>query len=418
MKDSKELRALYPAYPASLPLPLILDGATGTALMKRGMPQGACPEKWILENPGVMADIQRGYAAAGSGMVYSPTFGASRTGLRKHGMSEAEADEAAAALAAVSAEAVVGKALVFGDIGPSGVMLEPFGDFSVPALEEVFAAQAKAVDPYVSAYGIETMFSLSEALCALRAVRSVSPKPIFATVTVDKNGRTMSGDTAAAAFLALASAGACAVGCNCSSGPEEMCAVLKELAGYSLALGVPLIAKPNAGLPVDDGNGGKKYLLSGEDFAASAEKMLSEGVPILGGCCGTTEEHIAALAEKLAQTDFAALAAELAEKKKAAPDPELLICGTRTVTLLDADEAEAMKNGKTAPESLDGMDEDDLSELLSDYAGEDCAFLRVDTEEQSDLLTAAMPLSGVPLVLTGGSAADAAKRISGRTLVI
>jgi len=197
----KDLHELYPNFPAEFPLPFILDGATGTALMKRGMPSGACTEEWVLENPDALREVQRGYRENGSDAVYAPTFGANAPTLSRHKIKENVA-ELNKRLAALSVEP--GR-LTGGDLSPTGLFIEPYGDTPFDDVVDIYAEQAKGLcEAGVDFFIAETMINLNELRAAVMGVRSVSDKPIFATLTVDERGRTMSGDSLEAAFVVLA----------------------------------------------------------------------------------------------------------------------------------------------------------------------------------------------------------------------
>lgn len=279
---------LYPKFPFSLPM--LLDGATGTALFKSGMPSGVCPEEWILDNPDVIQKIQSRYVEAGSDAVLAPTFGANRTVLSRYGL-EASTAQMNASLAALSRKAI-GTKLLAGDLSPTGKMLAPVGDTSLEEMSAVFSEQASALDPIVDFYMIETQMDLACARAAVLGVKAVSEKPIFVTMTVTESGKTMYGDTPECALLALSELGISAFGLNCSTGPKEMKEILAPLFPLSLSLGIPLIAKPNAGAPQKDGSHAH---LTAEEFGAVGQDMLSCGIAILGGCCGTDEAIISAL---------------------------------------------------------------------------------------------------------------------------
>lgn len=275
--------------------PLILDGATGTQLQKRGFTGAECAEKWILEHPDVILEIQRAYVAAGSSVLYAPTFGANPIKLAQHGL-EAMTEEYNLRLVALTREAAAGKALVAGDMSPSGAFLAPMGNISFEELTAAYAKQAAALERAgVDLYVIETMMTLADARAAVLAVRSVSDKPIFVTFTCD-GGRTLTGTDVTAALAVMEGMGVTAFGLNCSAGPEEMLVQLRRLGEIA---SVPLIAKPNAGLPqmVD---GQTIYHCPPEEFTAFVEEMAGAGVMVFGGCCGTDETHIAALKEKIA----------------------------------------------------------------------------------------------------------------------
>lgn len=277
-----------------LRFPLILDGAMGTQLQKRGFGGGDCAERWTLEHPDVLLEIQRAYVAAGSQVLYAPTFGANRVKLEAHGIFNRVADFNRR-LVVLSKQAAAGKALVAGDLSPTGLFLYPLGDARFEELVEIYAEQAQALEEAgVDLFVIETMMSAAECRAAVLAVKSVSEKPVFVTITCDEQGRTLTGSDAAAILQILQGMGVDAFGLNCSTGPEEMLPHFRRLREIAR---VPLIAKPNAGMPVitDDG---AIYSCAPADFAARLEEFAAAGVMIFGGCCGTTEEHVRAVAEK------------------------------------------------------------------------------------------------------------------------
>ena len=266
----------YPAFP--FPLPLLLDGATGTAMIRAGMPAGACPEKWILEHPEPLIHLQKRYLSAGSDAVLSPTFGANRMLLSRYSLAD-ETISMNAALAALSRKAA-GDALVGGDLSPTGAYLYPSGNTDFDELVSIYAEQASALSSFVDFFMLETNMDLACTRTAVLGVRKASKKPVFVTMTVTNTGMTMSGDTPQACLLTLSELGISAFGLNCSTGPSEMSRHITPLLPLSLALGIPLIAKPNAGPQ-------PSRTESPAAFAAACEKMLSCGVGILGGCCGT-----------------------------------------------------------------------------------------------------------------------------------
>ncbi len=276
-------------------LPLLLDGATGTELQKRGFTGDISAEQWVLEHPECMCDVQQGYVAAGSKVLYSPTFGANRKKLEDHGLFN-KVDEYNRGLAAISQATAGDKAYVAGDISPTGMLLAPLGEASFEELVDIYTEQAAALEAAgVDLFVIETMMTLSDARAAVLAVRSVSDKPIFVTFTCDDSGHSLSGTDATAALVVLQGMGISAFGLNCSAGPEQMLVQLKRLQPFAR---VPLIAKPNAGLPeIVDGKA--VYTCSPSEFVQFVPDMLKAGVAIFGGCCGTTAEHIDALHEAL-----------------------------------------------------------------------------------------------------------------------
>ena len=307
--------------------PLILDGATGTELQKRGYTGESCAEQWVLEHPETIREVQRGYLDAGSRVVYAPTFGANRQKLEERGIMNRTA-EYNRRLAALSQEAAAGRAWVAGDIAPTGLFLAPLGEASFEELVDIYTEQAAGLEEAgVDLYAIETMMTLSDARAAVLAVRSVSDKPIFVSFTCDPTGRTLTGTDVAAALTVLQGMGVSAFGLNCSAGPAQMLPLLQRLREYAR---VPLLAKPNAGMPeIVDGRA--VYDCPPEEFTACVPAMLEAGVAIFGGCCGTDRTHIAALRATL-------------EGKRPAPPspahPELLPAATEKDVFLLSPDAE------------------------------------------------------------------------------
>ena len=273
--------------------PLILDGATGTMLQKAGMPIGVCPEEWILENKEVMVKLQQDYVAAGSDIVYAPTFTANRIKLEEYGL-EDRIVGMNEELVALSKEAVGDKALVAGDITMTGLQLYPIGDFMFDELVEVYKEQASILAKAgVDLFVVETMMSLQECRAAVLAIQEVCDLPIMVSLTYNEDGRTLYGTDPATATVVLQSLGIDAIGINCSTGPEEMITPVVKMTEYAT---IPVFAKPNAGLPeLEDGV--TVYKTTPEEFAAVGKKLVEAGAAILGGCCGTTPEHIRALKE-------------------------------------------------------------------------------------------------------------------------
>ncbi len=279
--------------------PLLLDGATGTNLMAAGMPQGACTEQWIVEHPQPLRQLQQAYAAAGCGMVTAPTFGANRLRLGDYGLAD-RVEEMNLRLVALSREAVGPDVRVAGDMAPTGGFVEPFGDMTFDELVDVYREQARALKKAGADYiAAETMTGLTEARAALLAAKETG-LPVTVSLTVDEKGRLLSGGDPTACLLVLRSMGADAVGLNCSTGPQIIFDCLRAAAPFVAG---PLLAKPNAGLP-DPARPGM-YDIGPEAFAAFARPFLETGVELLGGCCGTTPAHMAALHREIARLPFA-----------------------------------------------------------------------------------------------------------------
>ncbi len=267
---------------------IILDGATGSNLIKAGMPNGVCPEKWIIDNPKALIDLQREYVRSGSNIVLAPTFTGNRIKLAEYGLEE-DIVNINTRLVEISKEAVEGKAYVAGDISMTGRSLEPVGDMLFEDLVDVYKQQAKILDAAgVDLFIIETMMSLQECRAALLAVKETSKLPVIVSLTYNEDGRTLYGTSPDIAIIVLQSMGADAVGLNCSLGPKELVPLVEQMAEYA---NVPILAKPNAGLPALI-NGESVYDLSPEEFVEGMKGIIEAGASIVGGCCGTDPEYI------------------------------------------------------------------------------------------------------------------------------
>lgn len=274
--------------------PVLLDGATGTNLQKAGMPVGVCPEQWILENSEVLIDLQKRYVEAGTDILFAPTFTASRIKLKEYGL-EDHLEEMNRKLVALSKKAAKGtNALVAGDLTMTGEQLYPLGDLMFEDLVDVYKEQAKIIaEAGADLFVVETMMSLQECRAAVLAIREVCDLPVMVSLTYNEDGRTLYGTDPVTAVVVMQSLGADAVGMNCSTGPEAMLEPIAKMAEYAT---IPLLAKPNAGMPeLIDGQ--TVFNVEPEEFAEVGKKLVEEGAAIIGGCCGTTPEHIRALKE-------------------------------------------------------------------------------------------------------------------------
>lgn len=273
--------------------PIILDGATGTNLQKAGMPVGVCPEKWILEHSEVLVELQKQYVQAGTNILFAPTFTANRIKLEEYGLAD-DLQQMNRELVALSKQAAGDKALVAGDLTMTGRQLYPIGEMMFEELVEVYREQAKFIcEAGADLFVVETMMSLQECRAAVIAIREVCDLPIMVSLTYNEDGRTLYGTDPATAVIVLQSLGADAVGLNCSTGPEAMLVPVAQMAEYAT---VPILAKPNAGMP-ELLDGETVFRTTPEEFAAVGKRLVEAGASILGGCCGTTPEHIKALAE-------------------------------------------------------------------------------------------------------------------------
>ncbi len=333
-----------------LNFPLLLDGATGTRLQENGFQGSICAEQWTLEHPEVILAVQKGYVEAGTQVLYTPTFGANRVKLEAHGIFN-RVEEYNRRLAALSKEAAGEKALVAGDLAPTGLFLYPLGDTSFEELVEIYTEQAAALEKAgVDLFVIETMMTVAEARAAVLAVRSVSEKPVFVSFTCDANGRTLTGSDVKAALQILQGMEIDAFGLNCSVGPEEIALQAARL--HEIAR-VPLLVKPNAGVPeIQDGV--TVYHCPPEVFAQAVPQLAANGVCIFGGCCGTDDGHIRAL-----KTETAAAGMVPANPKYA----DLLPCATEKEVFFLNPAAEVGE-----PLSCDGDLEEKLEEALASSA--------------------------------------------------
>lgn len=276
--------------------PIFLDGATGSNLQKKGMPAGVCPEQWILEHRDIMIALQREFVEAGSQIVYVPTFTANRIKLKEYGLEEQVA-QMNRDLVALSKEAVGERACVAGDLTMTGEQLSPVGTLDFEELIDVYKEQIR----YLSEAGvdllvIETMMSLQETRAAVIAAKEVCDLAVMATLTFEADGRTLFGTDAATAAIVLESLGVAAVGTNCSTGPDKMVETVRRMAEVT---SIPIIAKPNAGLPSLDGEGNTVYDMEAEAFGRHMKEIVKAGAAVVGGCCGTTPDYIRVLKESV-----------------------------------------------------------------------------------------------------------------------
>jgi 5-methyltetrahydrofolate--homocysteine methyltransferase len=273
----------------------------GTMLFAAGLQFGDPPEAWNISHPDVVRRIHRAYLDAGARILMTNTFGANRLRLGLHGLDRrvAELNRTAAVLLRGEVDAAGGHALVAGDIGPSGAIMAPTGTLEFDEAVDVFAEQAGALRAGgVDLLWIETMSDLREMQAAIEGVRSVAPDlPLITTMTFDTRGRTMMGVSPEQAVSTLVAWGADAVGGNCGNGPDELVAVIDRM--RAVARGATLVAKSYAGMPelVDMQ---AVYRSDPDTMAASAATMRAAGATIVGGCCGTTPAHLAAIAARLA----------------------------------------------------------------------------------------------------------------------
>jgi 5-methyltetrahydrofolate--homocysteine methyltransferase len=276
---------------------LVSDGATGTNLMQRGLPQGITAENWVLHNPEAISGLYRDFVQAGSDVILTCTFGASRLRLEAAGLADHFAAVNAQAVRLAKAEAAAGGALVAGSLGPLGQMLKPLGLLDEADAETAYREQAEALAAAgVDLLVVETQFDLAEALAAVRGVKTACSLPLIVSFSYDRGTRTMMGVSPAKFAQAMRGMGLAAVGINCGKSLEDNLTALKELADAS---DLPIWFKPNAGLPRLDENGRPIYDVTPEDMASRVAEWAGAGARIIGGCCGTSPAHLKAIAEQV-----------------------------------------------------------------------------------------------------------------------
>ena len=275
---------------------IYLDGATGSNLVKAGMPSGVCPEQWILEHRDVMLDLQKKYVEKGTDILYAPTFTANRVKLAEYGLGD-KLFSMTRELVAITREAAASaehRVYMAGDLTMTGKQLKPMGTMELEELIDIYREQILALaDAGVDLLVVETMMSLSEARAALIAAKEVCELPVMVTMTFEPDGRTLYGTDAVTAAVVLESMGACAIGVNCSTGPAHMKDIITNMAKVTKS--IPIIAKPNAGLPFLDEQGNTCYNMDAVMFTEEMKILVEAGATILGGCCGTTPEFIGEL---------------------------------------------------------------------------------------------------------------------------
>ena len=274
---------------------LVGDGALGTQLIARGLGPGEAPESLNLSRPDLLEEIARGYLEAGADFVTTNTFGASPARLRRYGL-DGRIEEINRAAVEVARRAAAGRAYVAGSVGPSGRLLAPYGDGDPAEIAAGYELQIRALAGAGADFVcIETMTDLVEAMLAVRAARAAAPgMPVLATMTFERSRRgffTVMGQSIEQAARGLADAGADIVGSNCGNGSDVMVEIARELRART---DLPLAIQPNAGLPEMRG-GTAVYPEGPAAMAENARALLVAGVAVVGGCCGTTPEHVRAL---------------------------------------------------------------------------------------------------------------------------
>ncbi len=277
---------------------VLFDGGMGSTIVSLGLPEGECPESWNLTHSEAIAEIHRKNLEAGADVIETNTFGANRLRLASFGYDD-QVEEINLRAVQIAKKVCPEDKFVAGDIGPCGAFLKPVGKSSIDEFEESFLEQAKALArAQVDLFSIETMYDLREAVAAIRAVRTVSDLPVFASMTFDKKPRgylTMMGNTVPECAAQLEKAGADVVGANCTLGSDVMIELTREL---RVTTDLPIIIQPNAGKPRL--NRGKPfYPKDSKSFAEDMKLIAEAGANFVGGCCGTTDEFIREIRRRL-----------------------------------------------------------------------------------------------------------------------
>lgn len=269
--------------------PVLLDGGTGSCLRSMGMPAGVCTEQWVYDHPDVIGKLQKDYADAGSQIIYAPTFGANRASLDNMGLAD-RLEELNRTLVRRTLENIGDRVLVAGDLSTTGKAMEPYGPMTYDGLMEIYKEQIGIIaDAGAELLGAETLLSLEEALVICDAARAVCELPLMVSFTCEGDGNLYFGGSIFEAAAALEAMGVDAVGVNCSVGPDQLEAVVRQLRE---TVSIPIIAKPNAGIPVITETGAAVYSMGAEDFTRHLLHLADCGASVIGGCCGTTPDYI------------------------------------------------------------------------------------------------------------------------------
>ncbi len=275
---------------------LLLDGATGSNLQKAGMPRGCCTEAWILSHPEALVGLQRAYAAAGSQIVYAPTFQAQPIALQRVGLS-AQTEDINAALVALSRQAAP-SCLIAGNLTTLAAFTDSWDEGNFDLLVDNYRRQIRGlVDGGADLLAAETLMYPTEAEAILTAAELEGAGAVMYSFTMQSDGSLFSGREAGPILRELQDAGAAAVGFNCVAADMLTPGLVSRLRRY---VSIPLLCKPNAGNPVIDGSGIPQYPMAPSEFAAIASDCRKMGANILGGCCGTAPDFIKAMKEALA----------------------------------------------------------------------------------------------------------------------
>lgn len=276
--------------------PVLLDGAVGSNMLRAGMPRGSCTEKWVSEHKEHIMALQKAYIDAGTQILYAPTFGANRISLKERGYGD-EVVQINQRLVEYAKEASDGRAYVAGDITTTGKILFFDDDYEYSDAYDNYCEQIQIlVDSGVDLIVAETMISFDEATIAIDACSNICDLPVMCTMSVSSDGGVFFGGNLVNLATDLESLGIDAVGLNCSVAPSHLNSIVKNIAAK---VDIPVVAKPNAGIPEIDMDGYAVYNLPPEDFAKQMMDLYDCGAMILGGCCGTSPEYIQALSSAL-----------------------------------------------------------------------------------------------------------------------
>jgi 5-methyltetrahydrofolate--homocysteine methyltransferase len=280
--------------------PILLDGGYGFRFAEKGMPDNACPEDWALKHPEILKEIYREYIEAGSDIIYTFTLGANESKLSDYGLKQ-KAFELNYGPARLAKEAAEGRVLIAGDIGPTGAGIKPLGSLNFEEAVDIYKRQVNALlEGGVDLFVIETMIDIQEARAAALAIKETCDLPFIASVTFEKNGRTVGGTSPEAAMIIMQSLGASAVGTNCGAGPDSLLEIVKKMKQVAK---MPVIAKPNGGIPRSV-NGKTRYDTDPESFVKGFKPLLDAGASVVGGCCGTDGKFIRGLKGLLKDASF------------------------------------------------------------------------------------------------------------------
>ena len=270
----------------------LMDGATGSNLMKAGMPRGVCTEQWVLEHPDAILALQSADKAAGRDMVYAPTFCANRIALSGYGLQD-DVSRMNRELVALSKKAVGSGVLVAGDMTTTGKPADPEDSDGYQQLLDAYREQAESlISAGADLIGVETMMGVNECVAAIEAIRSLGDIAVICTLSVQSDGKCYFDGSVFEAAEILEALGADAIGVNCSTGPDQLESVIRTLKN---TCSLPVIAKPNAGMPKISDSGEAVYSMESGEFAQHMERLVEAGASLIGGCCGTTPEFIEAL---------------------------------------------------------------------------------------------------------------------------